>query len=251
MLRSTSLASVLVLAGLLLSVPASAQILNTLSGFEHRPGWQGQGSLFMSLSGGNTEIESYLVSAAGQWEGDRNRVRLIGDYEFTRTDGVKNRDDLVLHLRHNYRFGARVSSLAFAQVQRNPFQRLESRELLGAGFRFNLHDDVKRRVGLGVSAMYEAEELTSGEESETARFSCFLDFRRDMKEYLHFAIVGWYQPMVSNFADLRASTIADLDVDLAGPLALVLSATWKYDSRPPAGVGDVDWSLRTGLRASF
>jgi hypothetical protein len=99
--------------------------------------------------------------------------------------------------------------------------------------------------------MYEAEELTGGAESETGRFSAFLDYRRDMKEYLHFAIVGWYQPEITDFADTRASTIADLDVDLAGPLALVVSGAWQYDSRPPEGVEEVDWSLRSGVRATF
>ena len=233
------------------ALPASAQILNTLSGFEHHRGWQGEASAFVRLSGGNTELENYLVVAAGQWEGERNRVRLIGSYDFAKTGGTKNRDDLKLHLRHNYHLSARISSLAFAQYQRNPFQALEARDLLGAGLRFNLHEDGERRIGLGVSAMYEAEELTDGTTSETSRLSAFLDFRRDLKEYLRLAIVGWYQPRFSDFSDARSSAIADLDVDLAGPLALVLSGSWEYDSTPPPGIEKVDWSLRTGLRVSI
>jgi len=230
---------------------ANAQILNTLSGFEVRPGWQGEASAFVGLSGGNTEVENYLVNATGQWEGDRNRVRLIGGYDLARTSGTKNRDDLKLHLRHNYHLSTRISSLAFAQYQRNPFQRLELRRLLGGGFRLKLHEDGERRIGLGVSAMYESEELTDGTTSDTTRFSTYLDLRRDLKEYLHFAIVGWYQPRFSDFSDARASAIADLDVELAKTLALVLSGTWEYDSSPPAGIKKTDWSLRTGLRVSL
>lgn len=233
------------------SLPASAQILNTLSGFEHRAGWQGEASAFVRLSGGNTELENYLVGAAGQWQGEHNRVRLIGSYDFAKSGGTKNQDDLVLHLRHNYRVSARIASLAFAQYQRNPFQALEARDLLGAGLRINLHEDADRRMGLGVSAMYEAEELTDGTTSETARLSAFLDFRRELKEYLRLAIVGWYQPRFSDFSDARTTAIADLDVDLAGPFALVLSASWQYDSTPPPGIEKLDWSLRTGVRVSI
>jgi hypothetical protein len=233
------------------ALPASAQILNTLSGFEHGQGWQGEASAFVRLSGGNTELQNYLAGLAGQWEGERNRVRLIGSYDFAKTEGTQNRDDLKLHLRHNYHLSARVSSLAFAQYQRNPFQDLKARDLLGAGLRFNLHEDGKRRVGFGVSAMYEIEELTDGTTSEAGRLSTFLDFRRDLKEYLHLAIVGWYQPRFGDFTDARSSALADLDVDLAGPLKLVLSASWEYDSTPPPGIEKVDWSLRTGVRASI
>ncbi len=233
------------------ALPASAQILNTLSGFEHRSGWQGEASAFFRVSGGNTEVENYLVNAAGQWQGERNRVRLIGSYDFARTTGTKNKDDLKLHLRHNYRINGWVSSLAFAQYQRNPFQNLEARDLLGAGARFNLYEDGDRRVGLGISAMYEVEEYLDGTESETARLSTFLDFRRDLKQYLHFAIVGWYQPRFADFSDTRASAVADLDVDLAGPLALVVSGTFEYNSTPPAGIKESDWSLRTGLRVAI
>ena len=57
LLRSRVIALVLIPVGLLLAASASAQILNTLSGFEHRPGWQGQASAFLMMSGGNTELD--------------------------------------------------------------------------------------------------------------------------------------------------------------------------------------------------
>ena len=98
------------LASVVVASTADAQILNTLSGFEHRPGWQGQASAFLHLSGGNTEQQNYLVNAAGQWEADRNRVRLIASYDFAKTSGVENQDDIKLHLRHNFRLTPHVSS---------------------------------------------------------------------------------------------------------------------------------------------
>jgi hypothetical protein len=63
--------------------------------------------------------------------------------------------------------------------------------------------------------------------------------------------VGWYQPNLSDFEDMRSSLIADLETDLRGPFGLVLWGSFEHDSRPPDGVEHSDWSLRTGLRASF
>lgn len=231
--------------------PAGAQILNTLSGFDDIAGWQGAASAFLRVSGGNTEVQNYFADAAGQWQGDHQRFRAIIGYELSRNDGRDTSEDLTAHLRHNYGIRRWVSTIAFSQYQSNPFQDLETRILLGGGLRFDLVSNEKRRFAIGVSGMFESEELTDASTSETARLSTFLDFTRDLKQYLRFSIVGWYQPDFTDFADTRASAIADLDIDLVGPLILVTGATFKYDSRPPVGIEEIDWSLRTGLKLLF
>ncbi|RKZ13866.1 hypothetical protein DRQ53_06270 [bacterium] len=244
---------ILALFGLcgMLSGRASAQILNTLSGFQDVPGWQGEASGFFRLSGGNTDVQDYLASGAGQWQGEHQRMRAIANYNLTRTSGIDTSEDLTLHLRHNYRLRSWLASLAFTQYQRNPFQDLRARILIGGGLRFDLVSNEKRRLAIGLSAMYEAEELTDAEQSSTARFSGFVDLRRDLQQYMRVSVVGWYQPDVGNFADTRASVLADLDVDLVGSLAMVVGSSFAYDSRPPAGIEDIDWSVRTGLRLTL
>ena len=236
---------------LLSALPASAQILNTLSGFENRDGWQGQASGFVRVSGGNTELEDYLASLVGQWQSERHRVRPIVSWSLSKNQGIETRDDFRAHLRHNYRLRPGVATLAFAQVQRNPFQQLESRTLLGAGLRFDLVQDPRRKAGLGISAMYEHNERTGAGTTDFTRLSVFLDFDRQLKEYLEFAIVGWYQPDLADFSNLRASVVADLAVDLAGPLELVTEGVFEHDSSAPADVEDSDWSVRLGLRITI
>ena len=247
LIRSTMAAAFLAMV----ATPASAQILNSLSGFDDIAGWQGQASAFVRVSGGNTDVQDYFMNAAGQWQGDHQRVRAIVGYDLSRNDGRGTSEDLTAHLRHNYRIQHWISTLTFGQYQRNPFQALRARVLLGGGFRFDLVSTEKRRVAIGISGMFESEELTDASTSETVRLSTFLDFTRDLKQYLRFSIVGWFQPDLGDFADTRASAIADLDVDLVGPLVLVTGAVFKYDSRPPDGIEKIDWSLRTGLKLSF
>jgi hypothetical protein len=230
---------------------ADAQILNTLSGFDDTAGWQGEASAFVRVSGGNTDVQNYFTDAAGQWQGDRQRIRAIVGYELSRNDGRETSEALTAHLRHNYRIRQGVSTIAFSQFQRNPFQNLRARILLGGGLRFDLVSNEKRRFAIGMSGMFESEELTDARTSTTTRLSTFLDFTRDLKQYLRFAIVGWYQPDLSDVSDTRASAIADLDIDLVGPLVLVTGATFKYDSQPPDGIKEIDWSVRTGLKLSF
>jgi hypothetical protein len=125
------------------------------------------------------------------------------------------------------------------------------RELLGGGLRLDVARGADGVLGAGVSAMYEHELRTDESRSETWRLSTFLDFRRELKDYLQLLLVGWYQPNTRDFADFRASLVADLEIDLAGPLGLVVWGSWERDSRPPSGVEETDWTLRTGLRVSL
>lgn len=230
---------------------ASAQILNTLSGFGQEPGWQGQGTALASLSGGNTSTREYSVDLAGQWQGDRNRLRLIAGYDFSRENDVTSKEESRAHLRHNYRLDRWVSTLAFAQYQRNPFQDLQRRMLWGAGLRLELRDEAPNRLGVGVSAMYEVDRLTTGDRQGVVRLSTFVDFSHELGESVRSNLVGWYQPRVDDFADTRASVIGELELDLHGPLKLLVAASIDYDSRPPADVDELDWDVDTGLRFSL
>jgi hypothetical protein len=230
---------------------ASAQILNTLSGFGDRPGWQGQGTALAELSGGNTESQDYGFDLAGQWKGESERFRLIAGYDFSSENDVTSKEESRVHLRHNHQIDRRISTLAFVQYQRNPFQDLQRRMLWGAGLRFEIHDRAPNRLGIGVSAMYEVDRLTTGDRAGVMRLSTFLDFWREIHESLRSAIVGWYQPRFDDFSDTRVSVIANLEVDLHGPFKLIFEASLDYDSKPPADVDELDWDVASGLRFSL
>lgn len=244
--------AVLVLALLAHSAPAGAvQILNTLSGFGDGPGWQTVGDASAELSGGNTDTEDYAVALASQWTGERQRVRLIAGLDYSEASGTTTDQDQRVHLRHNYRIDRWISTLAFTQYQRNPFQDLRRRLLFGAGFRIEIDDERPNRLGVGVSAMYEVERLTNGTGEDTVRLSTFLDFRRDIADRTSAGIVAWYQPRLTDFGDWRISVLAELEVGIGGPVSVLMQGAIAQDSDPPPAVDEYDWDLNLGLRLRF
>lgn len=246
---SRSLIAAALCIGLLLAPAAQAvQILNTLSGFGDRPGWQAVGEASADLSGGNTETRDYGLALAGQWQGEANRLRLIAGLDYAEASNETTKQDQRVHLRHNYRIDRWVSTLGFVQYQRNPFQDLRRRMLFGAGLRFEIRDQPANRLGVGVSAMYEVERLTDDSRADTWRLSTFIDFRRELADRTRAQIVGWYQPKLADFSDQRLSVAGELEVDLAGPLKLLLTASTAYDSDPPPSVDQFDWDVVAGLR---
>ncbi|MCA9758745.1 MAG: DUF481 domain-containing protein [Candidatus Eisenbacteria bacterium] len=270
-----------------LATPASAQIVNTIRSFDADDlGWTGSLEARFSQSGGNTDVLTFGGGGTVQWMSDAQRVRLLAKAARSENDGKKIADASMAHLRHNYRFTPRIASLLFTQVQRNPFQRLRSRLLIGAGARFDLVTREEWSLFGGVAHMYEREEIEadasgaaarseaeelrrgaaarSGAEGSVAatiadgtrtdvdhRASVFISWSGDLKDGVSVDLSGFYQPLWSDFADVRATASGELLVAIVGSLSLGLEGSVTQDSEPPAGVKETDWSYLTKLVVEF
>jgi putative salt-induced outer membrane protein YdiY len=236
-------------------VPAAtaSTIVNTLRGFDrHEPGWSGALEAGFSQAGGNTKVLSLSGAARVQWLRGRQRWRTLGGVRYAETAGEKIAEEVVGHLRHNYEILPWLDSLAFAQLQRNPFQRLRSRLLLGVGARFDLLDTDTRYVALGLSTMHEVTRL-DGENGEQVkeRLSSFLNVNSDLVSDVTLDVTGFLQPRWVEFSDLRAVLTATLTVPVGDAFSFLVTYRLQYDSRPPEGVEDTDWWVDTGVSYEF
>lgn len=233
--------------------PAGAQILNTLRGFERgEPGWSGSAEASFSQTGGNTEVLALGVEAQLQYEWKRERWRIMGEQSYKSNQGRRTSDESIGHLRHNHRFRPWLASLAFVQIQRNPFQRLQQRVLFGAGARFDLLRRKRWRASLGSAHMVEVERLEDRAGDETDhRLSTFVTFDGQVSETLTLAFTSFVQPLWSDFGDLRALAIAETRVKLGGGFTYTVASEIRYDAEPPDGVDTTDWEVETGFGIAF
>lgn len=237
-----------------LSGPARAQIVNTLEDFDPAAsGFDAVLDAALDASGGNTETFDVAVTATLQWANERDRLRAILGYDLERADGADNADDAFVHLRHNRAFGEVLNSLLFVQWQRNPFQRLRSRFLLGVGARFDLVRAETVHLRLGAAHMVEIERIDGGTEVEDTdqRLSSFLDFAWRLPSGVTFSANAFVQPRWDQPDDLRAIASAGLEAPLGGGFALRATVDAAYDSEPPDDVDELDWDLATGLRFRY
>ena len=272
-IRTATLGAVLAIAFLACAAPAQSQIINTIRGFDEDDlGWTGTLEARFAQSGGNTDVLTFGGGGTIQWLSESQRIRLIGRATRSENDGKRIADASMSHLRHNYRFTPWFASLTFVQIQRNPFQRLNSRLLIGAGARFDLVRREDWSLFGGVAHMYEREEIKpdgttggdgSGDDgsSDAAskgtrtdidhRASVFLSWSGDLREGVSIDLSGFYQPLWSDFADARATGSGELLVSLVGALSLGLEGSVTRDSEPPVGVEETDWSYLTKLVVEF
>jgi hypothetical protein len=240
---------------------APAQIVNTLSGFSEVPGWSGVAEATFAQSGGNTEV--FTLGTAGKVQGQRpvrpdaewrHRVRLLGGVSRTEINGDTAVDSSMGHLRDLHRLRPWLSTLAFTQIQRDRFQRLRSRFLVGAG----VHLEPVRRstwsLSLGAAHMAEREEIRDLDEPRTAqRLSTYMYWHGDLTENraLGVNVTSFYQPRWSDWGDVRANGAAEFTARLGSVVTLGLIATLQNNSRPPADVHATDWSYLTKLTLNF
>jgi len=228
-------------------------ILNTLAGYDQRePGWSGKIDGLFSGSGGNTERIIFSAGGQVQWRGEVNRwcLQSVGAYE--ESAGRETARNVVVHLRHNRDLSEAWASILFAQVQHNPFQRLESRWLFGAGARVNVRDDEQGRIGIGLTPMLELERIDGEPGHHTrGRLSAFVHVAQHLNDRTRLDLTAFWQPLFSDIQAWRAVGNVALVVEINGHLDLKLGAAVEDDARAPAGVERTDWSTYAGLSWSF
>ena len=244
-----------ILLTVVLAVPsaAPAQIINTLRSFEHQTlGWSGGIESTVAVADGNTDYFEFEADGSVQHLSDRQRWAILGVYMQRSASDVRIAENRLTHVRHNWRFLPWLASIAFVQGQHDPFRRLETRLLAGAGARFDVLKGKKEEGALGVSVMWEGEELTDQDGIDTdVRFSLFLNLYQPGSGRLETDVAVFYQPRVDEPADSRAFAAARLKADVVGGLYFVVRYSLQYESRPPEGVAKRDQTFRSGLGWEF
>jgi len=234
------------------SVSASV-ILNTLQGYdEQEVGWSGRLDGLFAGSGGNTERISAEAGGRIQYRGGRHRWRLQISGGYQESNGTETARNAVVHLRHNRLLVGRWSLVTFAQVQHNPFQRLRSRWLLGAGPRLDVLRDDRGVLGLGAVPMLESERL-EGATGHLARgrMSVFLHLARRLGAATRLDAVAFWQPLFSDVSVARTVANLTLAIEMTGAVDLKVGAAVEDNAQPPQGVARTDWSTFTGLAVRF
>jgi hypothetical protein len=244
-----------VLTAVLLTAPAgpayaaNGVILNTLQGLDDRErGLSGGLDGLFSGSGGNTERIILAATTRVQWRGARNRWQLRGGWGYEESGSRTTARNVTAHLRHNYDIVTALATVAFVQAQENPFQRIESRWLLGLGLRADLVDDDSGSVRVGVTPMVEVQRIEGDpERSERGRLSTFAFVERRPHERIRIDGTGFYQPLFADGRDYRTAFTLTAAVNLAGSLDLKVGGSVETSSRPAPTVERTDWSTFTSL----
>lgn len=188
----------------------------------------------------------------------RNKSRFLSltNYNLIRANSDRFIDNGFSHLRYNYEINKRIEYEIFMQSQFNNQVRLQLRALAGTGMRFQLYQAENQQVYIGLSYLYEYNEI----EIVSEFVSFFYDHR--MSSYLSASIqpfsesflitnTTYYQPLITDFSEVRLSSQTALTFTLTEQLKFSTIFSITNDTRVPENVPATYYSVRNGIRWEF
>jgi len=214
-------------------------------------GFGGSVNLTVEVERGNSDLTEIGLEPRLAYRAGPSIWFMLNSYTFVETgdQGVVNEG--FTHLRYNYALSQTVAAEALAQFQYNREQQLKRRYLLGSGVRLRLVDRKATTLALGFIAMYEYEKLETGEIVENARNSDYIAVRIKVTNTMSLSNTVYLQPLFGNPRDIRVLDNLQASFALKKWLAVTVGIKYLYDSRPPDGVKEYDFSLKNGLMVRF
>ncbi len=219
------------------------------------------GAATASFGGASGNSNRFRGRADGrlQWHADRHTDFAVLSYAYGKSRGRTDTNREFIHLRHRFQFAPAWALEEFVQAERDEFDRLSFRGLIGGGLRRTLLErDGVAAVYMGIGAMYEREILrrdfrTSDPRGESiGRANTYLSMQTRLNAQTRFSSTIFYQPaMTTSIADFRLLGESALHVRLTKDMELRLDVEVRYDSRPPQTVKTTDITYTTGITASF
>lgn len=246
---------VLLLWALSLST-AHASIVNVLSPQvgQDEEGWASNAKLSLQHLAGNESKLALSMLAGTRWQAGKDQflLRVSGDWGMASEEVYTKK--AFSHLRYKRELGLHWRAFGFLQIDHNEFRSILMRDLAGGGVeRLLVHTD-QFEAAFAVGAMAELEWAVDASEPDplAVRSTNYLTLAWQPVEAISFGSTTFFQPLISDLADIRGFQQADLRVNLTESVSW--STTWKleYDSRPASSeVKEWDSSIKSGLVLSW
>jgi len=250
---------VLVCVLLLFSLKAKSQIVNIekqRSSTSDSILWTGHINLGFNLVENNKTIITVNGDMRHDFSKNRHLFLSISKYNLGKVDNEDFLNDGFQHFRYNYSLNKWMTWEAFTQIQYNERINLKMRWLLGSGPRFTLVEEDRYQLFLGTLYMYEYGRETEGESTETVvhrdhRMSNYISISLQPVDNLEFHNTSYFQPLISDFSDLRLSSESNLLIKITERLRFSSVFSIVYDSRSPEGVPSTIYRFSNGVRWEF
>ena len=216
--------------------------------------WGGFLDSGLSLSRGNSETTNFTLGATATrtTEKDKASAFLNSLYSKGKTNGVNLTTANAIHagLRFDFNLSDKIFAFAFTDFDRDRFQQLNLRNVLGGGLGYHVIKTDPTNFDLFAGASFNQEyfstldrksaELLVGE-SLDHKFSGAFSVKERLEFYPNVSDVGQYRIVFDTTAVTKMSKNFSLELD----------ASDRYISNPVNGLKGNDLLFTTGVRFAF
>lgn len=271
MMGSNKRFMILLILSMMLSIESVSSQVNTESmrNQDHELGSHFTVGANFSFIKGNSSIFQSRVNSRWDYVLEESRFFVIVNHK------ISSKDDQIFinqgfgHLRGVKDLNATLQAELYLQQEYNEFINLESRKLVGVGFRFKARDiaqnsggSTKMAIVVGLGMMFEQEKMDAGplgvlgdpvhgEEARLLRSSNYIVLNWSPTDLITLGSTSYYQVDIKRFEDFRLLSQSQAKLGLTAHLSLDLNLNLRYDSEPPANIKDLDLEFSHGFTYTF
>ncbi|MEM8695283.1 MAG: DUF481 domain-containing protein [Pseudomonadota bacterium] len=211
-------------------------------------GWSGEGEVGFSQSTGNSDNLNLSAGIALSREGLRWRHDFRARADSQRSNGATTREQFLVALQPQYKFGEHLFTFGLLQYERDRFQNYSARYTAsgGLGYRAVDEDDLTLDLSFG-PAWRRTEFIGGGADSSITGFAS-LDLQWDITD--GFALRERASALLESETTTFTSETS-LEARLIGALSGRLTYLVEYESDPPDGRKKTDTLTRATIVYDF
>jgi putative salt-induced outer membrane protein YdiY len=232
----------------LLALPLTAP---AATGAEDRV-WTGEGELGLSTTSGNTDTSTLTARLAGDREGKRMDLHLLGEGRYSREEGEATSQRAHGRAQLDYRFNARDYAYGVFEATHDKFSgyRLRLQEGVGLGRRFFLtHPELDWRVEAGPSLRQDWRTDDTYDATPNLRLRTLFEW--GFREGAELSQELTWTHSLENTDRYTASSETAVAFRLNSRLAFKTSLQVEHDSLPPSDTERTDLFTTTSLLYTF
>ncbi|MAE58314.1 MAG: hypothetical protein CME69_05495 [Halobacteriovorax sp.] len=207
-----------------------------------KQGFNTSGKLLFNQQTGNTDKILYSASTFNSYKKNGNELILIGTLRYGESFDRKDTEDGSLHLRYTYDLTKKHHIESYTQYQYNDFKALNSRKLIGLGYRLT-----SEYLNAGIGAFNERERLKTTSDENATRGNIYLSSSLKSDTGFNFATIIYYQPALNDTGDKRLILDTGISQEITKRLSMIIEYHVIYDENPPPRIQTTDTSLMFGF----
>ena len=186
----------------------------------------------------------------------KSKILFLTNYNLIRANKERFIDNGFQHFRFNHQIRKRIEYEFFTQAQFNNQVRITFRGLVGNGLRYQLLNNPKGQIFMGLAYMFEYDEIKIISDVITKfrdhRMSSYISLSlQPFSDNFSIANTTYFQPVLNNFSDQRLSSQTSLNFVISKRLTFTSVFSITTDTRVPENVPATYYSLKNGIRWSF
>jgi putative salt-induced outer membrane protein YdiY len=214
---------------------------------EKRDRWRSTGDVAVALrdSAGNTEQRGIAIDVKASWRRADKRHTVVAEYRTQEDRDIKNEDSRRLNYQHDLFVSDKWFLRSTLGWERNLFQDLEQRGLLGGGVGYQFVDTELMRLALEGGLAYVTERYQADSDRDALALRGGTDFSAKINSFgLQFFHRNTVLQMLNDASDWRVQSETGFRLPIVSRLSAQAKLKFDYQNMP---AGDSDALDRTWL----